>query len=82
MEGQEGGAGGRGKREGQEGRVGGRGRRRGRREGQEGEEGGAVTPCVLPPSVLTVFFYHGGCWLVYLLNLQDGARIFPVHAIR
>ena len=32
--------------------------------------------------VLTVFFYHAGCWLVHVLNLQDGARIFPVHAIR
>ena len=50
------------------------------------ERGGAAvsTACAVPSpcSVVTVFFYHGGCWLVYVLNLQDGARIFPVHAIR
>ena len=52
---------------------------------EAGRGGAAVsTVCAVPSprSVLTVFFYHGGCWLVYVLNLQDGARIFPVHAIR
>ena len=54
-------------------------------QGGVGRGGAAVsTVCAVrsPRSVLTVFFYHGGCWLVYVLNLQDGARIFPVHAIR
>ena len=31
---------------------------------------------------LTVLFYHGGCFIEYLLKLHDGARVFPVHAVR
>jgi Amt family ammonium transporter len=30
---------------------------------------------------LTILFYHIGCWIVYQLDLQDGARIFPLHGI-
>jgi Amt family ammonium transporter len=49
----------------------------------------AVTGCcpfVDPPFAiligpLTVLFYHGGCFIEYLLKLHDGARVFPVHAV-
>ncbi|CAI8026356.1 Putative ammonium transporter 1 member 5 [Geodia barretti] len=49
----------------------------------------AVTGCcpfVDPPFAiligpLTVLFYHGGCYIEYLLKLHDGARVFPVHAV-
>ena len=33
-------------------------------------------------TALTVLFYHGGCYIEYLLKLHDGARVFPVHAVR
>ena len=33
-------------------------------------------------AALTVLFYHGGCFIEYLLKLHDGARVFPVHAVR
>jgi len=31
--------------------------------------------------VLTILFYHLGCYIVYLLKLYDGARVFPVHGV-
>ena len=31
--------------------------------------------------VLTIFFYHLGCFIVYLMKLWDGARVFPVHGV-
>ena len=33
-------------------------------------------------TALTVGFYHLGCYIEYLLKLHDGARVFPVHAVR
>ena len=33
-------------------------------------------------SVLTIAFYHLGCFFEYLLGLHDGARVFPVHGVR
>ncbi|XP_065911000.1 ammonium transporter 2-like isoform X2 [Dysidea avara] len=49
----------------------------------------AVTGCcpfIDPPwalliGVLTILFYHLGCYIVYLLKLYDGARVFPVHGV-
>ena len=31
--------------------------------------------------VLTILFYHCGCYIVYILDLHDGARVFPVHGV-
>ena len=31
--------------------------------------------------VLTIFWYHVGCWLEYVMKLHDGARVVPVHAV-
>ena len=32
-------------------------------------------------AVISVGFYHLGCFIEYLLRLHDGARVFPVHAM-
>ena len=31
--------------------------------------------------VLTIGFYHCGCYIVYKMKLWDGARVFPVHGV-
>lgn len=38
------------------------------------------TSCFLN-TVLTIFFYHFGCYIVFKLKLWDGARVFPVHGV-
>ena len=36
---------------------------------------------VIPAAVFGVVFYHVGCYLEYKLNIEDTARVVPVHGL-